>query len=71
MLQYLKVSAPQQIAADTLAVSSGSATAFAWLANVNEVLQFIALAVAITSGYYAARYHRRKNNELGNDKKGG
>lgn len=64
VLQYLKVSAPQQIIADGAAIGSGGATAFAWLANVNEILQFIALATAIVSGYYAARYHRRKDKEL-------
>jgi len=55
----LKINA-QQVAADSAVVGSWSGTAFAWLANVNEVLQFGALAIAIISGIYAIRVYRKK-----------
>ena len=64
MLDYLKAANAQQLAADSAAGITWTATGFAWLASVNEVLQFVALATAIISGIYAARYHRRKNKEL-------
>ena len=64
MLEYIRASSAQQITADGAFGVSATATSFAWLANVNEILQFVALAIAIISGYYAARYHRRKNKEL-------
>ncbi len=54
---------PKPIVADaSFAVSAGS-TGWAWLVNVNEVLQFVALAVAIVSGIYAIRYHSKDKDE--------
>ncbi len=64
MLQYIRTANAQQLAADGLAASSWGATGFAWLAQVNEVLQFAALLVAIISGIAAIRYHT-KNGKKG------
>ena len=64
MIKYFRAVDAQQLAADSAAGVTWTATGFAWLASVNEVLQFVALATAIISGFYAARYHRRKNKEL-------
>ena len=64
MFEYLRASSAQQITADGAFGVSATATSFAWLANVNDVLQFIALSIAIVSGIYATIYHRRKNKEL-------
>ena len=64
MLEYLRASSAQQITADSAFGVSATATSFAWLANVNSVLQFVALAIACISGFYAIKYHRRKIKEL-------
>lgn len=49
--------------ADGAVIGSWSATAFAWLSEVNEVLQFIALVAAIVSAVYAIRVHKKKLDE--------
>ena len=64
MIKYLRAADMQQIIADAAAAGSITTVGFAWLANINEVLRFVALAVAIVSGTYAAIYHYRKNKEL-------
>ncbi len=38
---------------DVTAVGSVGTGAFAWLANINEVLQFVSLAISICLGVYA------------------
>lgn len=43
--------------ADSGAVVSGFTAGWATFAHVNEILQFIALVVAITSGVAAGLYH--------------
>ena len=49
---------------DAAAAGSVSAGAFGWLANVNEVLQFISLAISIVLGVYAiCRIIRKKDDE--------
>ena len=55
---------PQQLIGNVSVPVSAGATAFAWLANVNELLQFVALLVAIGSGVWAWRYHRGKALEI-------
>ena len=62
MLEYIRTANAQQLGADGLAISSWGATGFAWLAQVNEVLQFVALLVAIASGIAAYRYHTKKDD---------
>ena len=64
MINYFRVADAQQVIADVSAAGSITIVGFAWLANINEVLRFVALAVAIVSGTYAAIYHYRKNKEL-------
>ena len=53
--------------ADAGFVVSAGGTAWTWLANVNEILQFVALCIAIASGIYTLRYHVRKNKEQNKD----
>lgn len=54
----------QQMITDTGAATSVGAASVAWLAQINEVMQFIAYAVAIVSGCIAIYGHfARKRNE--------
>lgn len=45
--------------ADGAVVTSWLGTGVAWLANLNEVLQFVALAASIVAAIYAIRVHRK------------
>lgn len=47
----------QQIA-DGAAASSAALAGWTWIAQVNDVLQLIATAVAIVAGIYAVQWHR-------------
>ncbi len=38
---------------------TGTGLVVSWLAQANEVLQFIALVVTIVTGLYAIRHYRR------------
>ena len=58
---------PQEITYGTAALGSGAGTTFAWLANVNEILQFVALVVSIGAGIAAWRWHRAKKKALDKD----
>ena len=51
---------PQQLAADTAAIGSSGAVGYTWLAQLNGILQAVALIVAIVSGIYAIRYHANR-----------
>lgn len=53
----------QQLITDAAAVGSVSTGAFAWLANVNEILQFISLVISIALGVYAIRRIFKKDDE--------
>lgn len=43
---------------------SWTGTALAWLTNVNDILQFVALATSIVAAIYAIRVHRKKLREM-------
>lgn len=53
----------QQLITDAAAVGSISTGAFAWLANVNEILQFISLVISIALGAYAIHRILKKDDE--------
>lgn len=46
------------VSADIAAATSGTGAAFTWIAQVNDVLQLVATAVAIVAGIYAIRWHK-------------
>ena len=58
---------PQEITYGVAAVSGAGTTTFAWLVNVNEILQFVALVVSIGAGIAAWRWHRAKRKALDKD----
>ena len=51
---------PQQVTADMAAIGSSGAVGYTWLAQLNGILQAVALIVAIVSGLYAIRYHANR-----------
>ena len=51
---------PQQVTADIAAIGSSGAVGYTWLAQLNGILQAVALVVAIVSGLYAIRYHANR-----------
>lgn len=64
------ISQAQDIAGDLAFAGSASVAGFTWVAQVNEILQMVATAVAIVAGVYAIVWHkvriadaRRKNDE--------
>lgn len=55
---------PQNVIADVAAATSVSTAGWTWISSANEVLQLVATVIAIVTGLYAIRYHRRKIKEL-------
>lgn len=52
------------IAADFAAASSAAGASFTWIAQVNDVLQLLATAVAIVAGIYAIKWHKARISDL-------
>jgi uncharacterized membrane protein YtjA (UPF0391 family) len=49
--------------ANVAAVTSVSGIAVAWIAQANEVLQFVAFVVSIVAGVYAILHYRKSLNK--------
>ena len=55
---------PHDKLADLAAASSAATAGFTWVAQLNEILQLGATAVAIVAGIYAIKWHRARIAEL-------